>query len=146
MNQTYVNHQEAYEWEGSYAYSSIVGGFLHVQVGIISLQSLRSRHNIPPPSLGGKLMDISYPTNFLLHALITRRENVAYLSKPLVLKLKAGGPNLTNLGGVLSPGITVNRNSDVQGVSLCLIVNVMEGGQFGKARDDQASRSGSLVA
>jgi hypothetical protein len=28
LNQTYVD-QEAYEWEGSYAYS-IVGGFLHL--------------------------------------------------------------------------------------------------------------------
>jgi hypothetical protein len=46
MNQTYAD-QEAYEWEGSYAYS-IVGGFLHLSVGIISLPPLRSRHNIPP--------------------------------------------------------------------------------------------------
>ncbi len=30
MNQTYVN-QKAYEGEGSYAYSSIVGGLLHLQ-------------------------------------------------------------------------------------------------------------------
>jgi hypothetical protein len=30
MNQTYVN-QKASEWEGSYDYSSIVGGFLHLQ-------------------------------------------------------------------------------------------------------------------
>jgi len=29
MYQTYVN-QKAYEWEGSYAYSSIVVGFLHL--------------------------------------------------------------------------------------------------------------------
>jgi hypothetical protein len=29
MNQTYVDHK-AYEWEGYYAYSSIVGGFLHL--------------------------------------------------------------------------------------------------------------------
>jgi hypothetical protein len=29
MNQTYVDC-EAYEREGSYAYSSIVGGFLHL--------------------------------------------------------------------------------------------------------------------
>jgi hypothetical protein len=36
MNQPYVDH-EAYEWEGSYAYSSIARGFLHLQVGIISL-------------------------------------------------------------------------------------------------------------
>jgi hypothetical protein len=48
MNQTYLN-QQAYEWEGSYAYSSVVGGFLHLQVGIISLTSLRSRDNMPPP-------------------------------------------------------------------------------------------------
>jgi hypothetical protein len=27
MNQTYVDH-EVYEWEGSYAYTSMVGGFL----------------------------------------------------------------------------------------------------------------------
>jgi hypothetical protein len=47
MNQTSIDHK-AYEWEGSYAYSSIVGGLLHLQVGIISLPSLRSRYNIPP--------------------------------------------------------------------------------------------------
>jgi len=47
MNQTYVDHK-AYEWEGYYAYSSIVGGFLHLQVGILSLPSLKSRDNIPP--------------------------------------------------------------------------------------------------
>jgi len=29
MNQTYVDHP-VYEWEGSYAYSSIVGGLLHL--------------------------------------------------------------------------------------------------------------------
>jgi hypothetical protein len=29
MNQTYVDHN-VYEWEGSYAYSSIVGRFLHL--------------------------------------------------------------------------------------------------------------------
>jgi hypothetical protein len=29
VNETYVNH-EAYEWEGPYAYSSIVGGLLHL--------------------------------------------------------------------------------------------------------------------
>jgi len=46
-NQTYVDH-EAYEWKGSYTYPSIVGGSLHLQVGIISLLILRSRCNIPP--------------------------------------------------------------------------------------------------
>jgi hypothetical protein len=38
MNQTYLVHK-VYEWEASYAYSSRVGGFLHLQVGIISLPS-----------------------------------------------------------------------------------------------------------
>jgi hypothetical protein len=47
MNQTYVDHQ-ACEWEGTYAYSSIVGWFLHLQVGIISLPSWRSMHDILP--------------------------------------------------------------------------------------------------
>jgi hypothetical protein len=37
---TYVDHK-AYEWECSYAYSSIVGGFLHLYVGIISLSISR---------------------------------------------------------------------------------------------------------
>ncbi len=56
-NQTYVDH-EAYEWKGSYTYPSIVGGSLHLQVGIISLPSFRSRCNIPPNfPLVGKLMD-----------------------------------------------------------------------------------------
>jgi hypothetical protein len=45
MNQTYVDHNE-YEGEGSYAYSMVGGGFLPLQVGIISLPSL-SRHNNP---------------------------------------------------------------------------------------------------
>jgi hypothetical protein len=29
MNQTYADH-EVYEWQGSYAYFSIVEGFLHI--------------------------------------------------------------------------------------------------------------------
>jgi hypothetical protein len=40
MSQTYVYHK-VYEWEGYYAYSSIVGGLLHLQVGIISLPTSR---------------------------------------------------------------------------------------------------------
>jgi hypothetical protein len=36
MNQTYVDHK-TYQREGYYAYYSIVGGFLHLQVGILSL-------------------------------------------------------------------------------------------------------------
>jgi len=36
MKQIYGDHK-TYEWEDSYAYSSIVGGFLHLQVGMISL-------------------------------------------------------------------------------------------------------------
>jgi hypothetical protein len=47
MNQTYVD-LKAYEWEGSYAYSSIVGRLLYLQVDIISLPSLRRRYNIAP--------------------------------------------------------------------------------------------------
>jgi hypothetical protein len=38
--QTFITH-EAYQWECSYAYSSIVGGFLQLQVAIIFLPSLR---------------------------------------------------------------------------------------------------------
>jgi hypothetical protein len=40
VNQAFINHK-AYEWEGSYACSSIVGRFLHLQVAIIFLPSLR---------------------------------------------------------------------------------------------------------
>jgi len=47
MNQAYVD-LKANEWEGSYTYSSIVGGLWHLQVDIISLPSLRSRYNIAP--------------------------------------------------------------------------------------------------
>jgi hypothetical protein len=57
MNQTYLNH-EAYEWEGSYAYSSIVGGFLHLQVGIISLPISRRE-------IDGYKLPSTYTTNFL---------------------------------------------------------------------------------
>jgi hypothetical protein len=56
MNQIYVN-RKAYEWEGSYAYSSIVSGFLHLQVGIISLPiSRKDIHRYKLPS--------TYTTNF----------------------------------------------------------------------------------
>jgi len=45
MNQTYVDH-ETYEWQSSYAYSSIVGEFLHLQVvGIISLPISRREND-----------------------------------------------------------------------------------------------------
>jgi hypothetical protein len=65
MNQTYVCLQ-AYEWEGSYAYSLIRGWFLHLQVGIISLPSLRSRHNIPPDLYIDEYKAPSkYATNFV---------------------------------------------------------------------------------
>jgi len=40
MYQTYVDH-DTYEWQNSYAYSSIVGEFLHLQGSIISLPILR---------------------------------------------------------------------------------------------------------
>jgi hypothetical protein len=36
------------KWEEYYAYSSIVRGSLHLEVGIISLPLLRSKHSIPP--------------------------------------------------------------------------------------------------
>jgi hypothetical protein len=39
-----------YDWEGYYAYSSIVRGFLHLQVGIISLTISRreiDRYKVP---------------------------------------------------------------------------------------------------
>jgi hypothetical protein len=52
MNQTSIDHK-AYKWEGSYAYSSIVGGFIHLQVCLMSLPSLRSRYNIPPNFMEG---------------------------------------------------------------------------------------------
>jgi hypothetical protein len=53
MNQTYIDHEEAYEWEGSYAYL-IVGQFLH----LISLPiSRREIHVYKVAS--------TYTTNFL---------------------------------------------------------------------------------
>ncbi len=36
MYQTYVD-RNMYEWQNSYAYSSIVGEFLHLQLRVISL-------------------------------------------------------------------------------------------------------------
>jgi len=36
MYQTYVD-RDTYEWQNSYAYSSVVGEFLHLQVSIIFL-------------------------------------------------------------------------------------------------------------
>jgi len=57
LNQTYVDH-EGFEWEGFYAYSSTMGGFVHLLVGIISLPPLRSRHKYPSQFLARKFMDI----------------------------------------------------------------------------------------
>jgi len=54
MNQTYEDHK-GYGWEGSYAYSLIVGGFLHYI----------SKHNFHPTLEG----QAKYPSQFL------RREN-----------------------------------------------------------------------
>jgi hypothetical protein len=58
MNQTYVDHK-AYEWEGSYAYSTIVRGVL----------TPISRHNIslpiPKREIQGYKVPSTYTTNFL---------------------------------------------------------------------------------
>jgi hypothetical protein len=56
-NETYVD-LKVYEWEGSYAYSSIVGGFLHLQVGIISLL-------IPRREIDGYKVPSTYTTSVL---------------------------------------------------------------------------------
>ncbi len=67
MNQTYVNHK-AHEWESSYAYFSIVGGFSHLKVGIISLPPFKNRHNMPSISrreIHGYKVPSTYITNFL---------------------------------------------------------------------------------
>jgi hypothetical protein len=46
-------------------------------------------------------MDISYPTDTLqIFSYDHQMENMAYLSKSLVLKLKAAGPDLTKPWGV----------------------------------------------
>jgi hypothetical protein len=63
LNQTFINHK-AYEWEGSYAYSSIVRGFLHLQAAIMFLPSLRIRI-ISLTLPGEKFMDISCPPHTL---------------------------------------------------------------------------------
>jgi hypothetical protein len=57
MNQTYADHK-VYEWEGSYAYSSIVRGFLHLEIGIISLPISRRE-------IDGYKVPSTYTTNFL---------------------------------------------------------------------------------
>jgi len=64
----YVNHT-AYEWEGSYVYTSIVRRFLHLQVGIISLHPW-SRVDIISLPIFRKGIDASkvpstYTTNIL---------------------------------------------------------------------------------
>jgi hypothetical protein len=67
LNQTFINHK-AYEWEGSYAYSSIVGGFLHLQVAIIFLPSLRISIISLPTSrreIHGYKLPSTYIANFL---------------------------------------------------------------------------------
>jgi hypothetical protein len=69
--QTFINHK-AYEREGSYAYSSIVGGFLHLQVAMIFLPSLRiSRISLPTSrrEIHGYKLPSTYITNFSLSAL-----------------------------------------------------------------------------
>jgi hypothetical protein len=57
MNKTYVDC-EAYEWEGFYVYSSRVGGFLHLYIGIISLPISRRE-------IDGYKVPSTYTTNFL---------------------------------------------------------------------------------
>ncbi len=47
MNQTYVDRRHMNR-RVLMPTPQIVGGFLHLQVGISSLPSLRSRHNMPP--------------------------------------------------------------------------------------------------
>jgi hypothetical protein len=65
VNQTYVDHK-AYGWEGSYTYSSIVGGFLRLLLNSERVLTSISRHNFSPlrsrhkilPNQGGKFMDL----------------------------------------------------------------------------------------
>jgi len=47
VNQTYVDHK-AYGWEGSYTYSSIVGGFLRLLLNSERVLTSISRHNFSP--------------------------------------------------------------------------------------------------
>jgi len=47
MNQTYADHK-ACEWEGFYAYTSIMGGFLCLHLNNGRVLTLISRHNFPP--------------------------------------------------------------------------------------------------
>jgi len=101
MNQTYVDH-EVHEWEGSCAYSSIVGGFLHLQVSIISLPRLRSsRYNILPISRSEihiyKVPSL-YDTNFL-RVLYTVVKEVLLLYTPAPLSLTHVALGDTTVGG-----------------------------------------------
>jgi hypothetical protein len=57
MNQTYVDHV-VYKWEGSYTYSSVVRGFLHLPIGIIPLPISRRE-------IDGYEMFSTYTTIFL---------------------------------------------------------------------------------
>ncbi len=61
MNQIYVD-QKAYEWEGSYTYSSIVEGYLHLQVNIISFPISRRE-------IDGYKVPLAYITKFSPSAL-----------------------------------------------------------------------------
>jgi hypothetical protein len=46
MNQAYIDH-EVWEWEGYYAYSSIMGRKLCLLIGVRTLPLLKNRHTIP---------------------------------------------------------------------------------------------------
>jgi hypothetical protein len=67
MNQTYKDHK-AYEWEGYYAYFSIVGGKLCLVIGVRTFPQLTNKHNIPPISrkeIDGYKVTFKYITYFL---------------------------------------------------------------------------------
>jgi hypothetical protein len=78
VNQTYVNH-EVYGWEGFYVYSSIVVRSLNLQVGIISIPSLRSGIISMPifrRKIEGYKVPSTYTTNFILGALQVRELSI----------------------------------------------------------------------
>jgi hypothetical protein len=67
--------------EGSYAYSRIMGGFVHLLVGIISLPPLRSKHTYPSQFAAIKFMDIRCPPHTLQIFSKCFRSNKSLLSQ-----------------------------------------------------------------
>jgi hypothetical protein len=120
-----LRNHDVWEWEGYYAYSSIVGGKLCLLIGVRTFSLLRSRHNIPPNFLGGKLMDIMCPPNtpnglhvckpMLAMSRFWASSCLGFWFLGLLYTRSQGwknlGPTLSNFGLMFGPRLLINART-----------------------------------